>query len=325
MTSLTLPARVEAHSNLRPLNILRDLPHVADLIELCFSNSMDGEGRNYIRDMRRAGQDVNFLHWATRVGESASLPLSGYIWEENGRIIGNTSLVPFRHNKQRIYMIANVAVHPDYRRRGIARALTEHAMIHAWQKRADALWLHARADNPGAIKLYSDLGFVERACRTTWTAPGDPSASNLQTDLTIMPRHPQHWLLQQDWLSRFYPDELAWHRPWNFSALRPGFWNWLYLLFVDINIRQWAAVKGEQLEAILAWIPSIRDESLFAAIGPESNPQALTVLLLQARRVLSNRPYISLEYPAGEFDEAIQAAGFKLQRTLIWMRACAAT
>src|SRR3989304_5116538 len=123
MSLLPLAARAEAHPNLRSLNMLRDLPAVADLIELCFSNTMDSEGQRYIQDMRRAGDDKSFLNWANRAAESTSLPLTGYVWEENGRIVGNTSLVPFRHNRTRLYLIANVAVHPDYRRRGIARAL----------------------------------------------------------------------------------------------------------------------------------------------------------------------------------------------------------
>ncbi|MBI2330775.1 MAG: hypothetical protein HYU84_01100 [Chloroflexi bacterium] len=45
-------------------------------------------------------------------------------------------------------------------------------------------------------------------------------------------------------------------------------------------------------------------------------------MLLQARRDLYHSyPHISLDFPAGLFDEAIQAAGFKSQRTLIWMQA----
>ena len=60
-------------------------------------------------------------------------------------------------------LIANVATHPDHRRKGIARTLTEQVMQHARQRGVDALWLHVRADNPGAVQMYSDLGFVERA------------------------------------------------------------------------------------------------------------------------------------------------------------------
>jgi len=295
---------------------------VADLIEICFSNTMDNEGKRYLQDMRRAGSDNSFLHWANRAAETTSLPLSGYVWEENGKIIGNASLVPFRHKKQRIYLIANVAVHPDFRRRGIAHALTERAMQHAREKKVNNIWLHVRDDNPGAVELYTKLGFVERARRTSWQANTDPHTPTLQTDIAITNRNPHDWPTQLNWLTRLYPDLLAWHRNWNFNSLRPGFWNWLYLLFVDINIRQWEAVRKGQIEATLAWIPYGRGESLFAATGKRSDPQALTALLLQARRDLSHfYPNIALEFPAGEFDDAIHAAGFKSVRTLIWMQA----
>ena len=325
MASISIPARGEAHANLRPLNILRDLPHVADLIELCFSSTMDSEGQQYIKDMRRAGHDNSYLQWISRTAETTSLPLTGYVWEEDGKIVGNASLIPFKHKKQRVYLIANVAVNPDFRRRGIARALTERAMIHAREKKADSVWLHVRDDNPGAVKLYTDLGFVERARRTSWQSSGDATAPQLQTDISVTKRHSRWWFTQQNWLSRLYPDHLAWHRNWGFNALRPGLWNWFYLLFVDMNIRQWAAEKGEKLEAALSWVPSGRAESIFIAAGPRSDPDAVTALLLHIRRVLFYNRYLSLEFPSGEFDQAIQKAGFKSMRTLIWMEAGKAT
>jgi ribosomal protein S18 acetylase RimI-like enzyme len=325
MASITLPARPGQQPNLRALNIFRDLPAVADLIELCFSGTMDGEGRRYVQDMRRAGRDSSFLDWANHAAESTSLPLSGYVWEESGKIVGNTSLVPFRYRRQRIYLIANVAVHPDFRRKGIARLLTEHALLHAREKKADAIWLHVRADNPGAVKLYADLGFVVRARRTTWQAAGEAGTSRTQSEIAIKGRHPSYWPIQQRWLSRLYPDLLAWHRGWSFNALRPGLWKWLYLLFVDMNIHQWAAVRGSRLEAVLAWIPSGRGDALFAAAGEESDPEALTLLLSNARHTLAHQQQLSLEFPAGEFDSAIQAAGFEPQRTLIWMQSGEAT
>ncbi|MBV5337345.1 MAG: hypothetical protein J0653_05120, partial [Deltaproteobacteria bacterium] len=86
MSSITIPARAQAHPNLRPLNVLRDLSAVADLIETCFSNTMDSDGRQYVQDMRRAGKDNSFMKWANHAVETTSLPLSGYVWEENGRI-----------------------------------------------------------------------------------------------------------------------------------------------------------------------------------------------------------------------------------------------
>lgn len=314
---------------MRPLNVLWDLSAVADLIETCFSSTMDSDGRQYVQDMRRAGKDNSFLKWAHHAVETTSLPLSGYVWEENGRIIGNASLIPFRHNKQRTYLIANIAVYPDHRRKGIAFSLTRRAIQHAHEKNVDNIWLHVRDDNPGAIDLYKKLGFVERARRTSWQAHTDPHAPTLQTGFVITGRKPNDWQTQLNWLSRLYPVQLAWHRNWTFASLRPGLRNWLYLLFVDLNIRQWAAVKKDNsptglcpMEAALAWIPSGRDEALFAATGEGSNPEALTALLLQARRELAHfYPNIALDFPAGEFDNAIQSAGFKPLRTLIWMQA----
>ncbi|MBP6179572.1 MAG: GNAT family N-acetyltransferase [Anaerolineales bacterium] len=322
MSSITLSARTETHPNLRPLSILRDLPAVADLIEICFSSTMDSDGKRYVQDMRRAGTDNSFANWASRAVETTSLPLSGYVWEQNGKIIGNASLVPFRHNKQRIYLVANIAVHPDHRRQGIAHTLTQRAMQHAREKKADGIWLHVREDNPGAIDLYTKLGFVERARRTTWQAHTDSHAPNLQTDIKVTGRRSNDWQTQWLWLSKYYPELLSWHRKWNFNFLRPGFLNWMYLLFVDINVRQWTGLRKDQMEAALAWIPYGGGEALFAAAGERSDPDALTALLLHARRELAHfYPNITLEFPAGEFSNAIQAAGFKPLRTLIWMQA----
>lgn len=322
MASITVPARAETHPNLRPLNVFRDLPTVADLIELCFSQTMDNEGKRYLQDMRRAGDDNSFLRWANRAAETTSLPLTGYIWEEGGRIVGNASLVPFRQGRQRIYLIANVAVHPQYRSRGIARRLTERALKHARDKKTDLIWLHVRDDNPQAVELYKSLGFKERARRTTWQAATDAHVSLPRSDIAIIPRHPRFWPAQQAWLASLYPDFLAWHRNVNFELLRPGLWNWFYLLFVEMNIRQWAAVNGENLQAALAWIPYGRGEALFGAIDEASDPQALTKILLQARSDLyGSHATVQMEFPSGKFDEAIRTAGFQALRTLIWMQA----
>ncbi len=322
MSSITVSAPEKHHPNMRPLSIFRDLPPVADLIEQCFSATMDNDGRRYIQDMRRAGSDNSFLKWANRVADSTSLPLTGYVWEEDHHIVGNVSLVPFKRNKHRLYLIANVAVHPEYRRRGIARALTLRAMQHAREKKVDDLWLHVRADNPDAIQLYQSLGFVERARRTQWQAITSQQVEMIKSDITVTGRHPRYWTAQSQWLARLYPDHLGWHANWNVSTLKPGLANWFYNLMMDLNIRQWAALRGSSLLATLSWIPSGRGEGLFAAAGEGSDPEALTVLLIQARRELAHSyPYIVLDFPASSFDAAIEAAGFKTRRTLIWMQA----
>ena len=323
MSSITIPAQTKDHPHLRPLNVLRDLSAVADLIELCFSPTMDNDGQRYLSDMRRASRDDSFLRWASRMSETASMPLMGYVWEQDGRIVGNSSLIPFRDKGKRIYLIANVATHPDYRRRGIGRALTERVMKQARDNKASAIWLHVRDDNPGAIKLYQDLGFQEIARRTTWQGSPDHRLSVPENKIQIVSRHSRFWPLQQEWLRRLYPKDLSWYQSWNTSALRPGLWNLLYLLFIDFSVKQWAAVRNDELLATLTWMPhGGRSESLYAATGsPSTSREALTSLLIHARRTITYPPYLTLDYPADEMTEAILNAGFTPRRTLLWMRA----
>ena len=323
MSSITIPVKTQDHPHLRPLNVLRDLSAVADLIELCFSPTMDNDGQRYLSDMRRASRDDSFLRWASRMSETASMPLMGYVWEQDGRIIGNASLIPFRDRGKRIFLIANVATHPDYRRHGIGRALTERVMKQARDKKASAIWLHVRDDNPGAIRLYQDLGFQEIARRTTWQGIPDHRLSIPDNEIQIVARHPRFWPLQQNWLGRLYPKDLAWYQSWNTNALRPGLWNWFYLLFIDFSIKQWAAVRNDELLATLTWLPhGGRSESLYAGTSPgDAGRGALTALLIHARRTITYPPYLTLDYPANEMVEAILAAGFSPRRTLLWMRA----
>lgn len=333
MTSVPLPAHSPASGYVRPLNILRDLPRVADLIELCFASSMDSEGQSYIRQMRRASRDASFMRWAGNAVESASLPLSGFVWEQEGRIIGNASLVPFRHKGKRIYLIANVATHPEHRRRGIARVLTEQAMLHARQRNADELWLHVRADNPGAVQMYSDLGFTERAQRTTWRAGKDGSLTPAPSPRSghapglpaIIKRHSRFWPQQLTWLDQLHPEELGWYRSQNWNSLKPGWWNWFYRLFIEFDQQQWAVQNHAGLQGVLAWLPSMRNTPLWLACDPNADSESITLLLSKALRDLGFRQNITLEHPAGLQEHAIQTAGFTVSRTLIWMRAKGAT
>lgn len=324
MTSISLPAPSES-GRLRPLNILRDLPRVADLIELCFASNMDSDGRSYVREMRRAGNEPPLLKWANLALEGASIPLAGVVWEQDGQIVGNASLMPFRRKGVHYFLLANVATHPDYRGRGIARALTEQALQIAYQRGADQIWLHVRADNPSAIKIYTELGFEERARRILWRVPSDSPPPPPQPPdpglLAITRRDSRFWPQQRVWLEQSHPEELAWYRAWDWNILQPGLWNWLYRLFVEFDLRQWAALTGNHLQATLAWTPSYRSDLLWLACGPESDPQAVTALLHHARRELGYRRSLWLEHPANVQHEAIQAAGFFPQRTLIWMRA----
>ncbi len=57
--------------------------------------------------------------------------------------------------------VMNVAVHPDYRRRGIAQALIQKLSGELKAKGVTCLSLEVRASNDPAIALYTALGFAQ--------------------------------------------------------------------------------------------------------------------------------------------------------------------
>ena len=62
----------------------------------------------------------------------------------------------------------NIAVHPDHRRCGIAKALIE-ALIQGLKERGSrCLTLEVRASNTPAISLYTELGFLEAGRRKNY-------------------------------------------------------------------------------------------------------------------------------------------------------------
>ena len=60
--------------------------------------------------------------------------------------------------------ITNVAVHPDYRRRGLGRTAVKALLQYAREHDFFEISLEVRASNRAAIALYEDLGFS--ACGT---------------------------------------------------------------------------------------------------------------------------------------------------------------
>jgi len=140
---------------LRPLDPRRDFPEIVDLIALGFREEMDPLGQKLLAQMRRrAGYGIfSQILWG------GPLNLEGFVWEEEGRIVGNLSLrraLP-AWNEGRI--IGNVVVHPEYRGRGIARALMQAAEATSRTEGARWMGLEVRADNDVARTLYMHMGF----------------------------------------------------------------------------------------------------------------------------------------------------------------------
>ncbi|MGH2581278.1 MAG: GNAT family N-acetyltransferase [Anaerolineales bacterium] len=304
-------------ANLRPFDMRRDLLSVADLVELCFASSLDADGRLYVRQMRQAARGGPLLDLAA----AGPGPMSGYVWQENGKVVGNLSLIPHGYGNRKIMLIANVAVHPEQRRRGIARALTEAALDNLLTNGKDEIWLQVDENNPAAVTLYRNMGFVERTRRTSWRVyPQIGAGSTPAAKTKVRKRHTSDWARQSAWLQSTYPRDLRWQIPLDPVLLQPGWRGSVERALSTRQVRQWSAEEGGELLAALSWQSSTLDaDRLWLAAAKENEGKGIAALMRQIHNTMKPTRKLALNYPARRAEDALRAAGFKSARTLIWM------
>lgn len=84
--------------------------------------------------------------------------MRGYIWEVDGQAVGLVNASPMGLDSQ-TWVIGNVAVLPEHRRKGIAQRLIQATVDLARQHHIKNVVLEVIADNLPAVKLYENKGF----------------------------------------------------------------------------------------------------------------------------------------------------------------------
>lgn len=309
--------------HIRSLDITRDLNAVADLIEMCFPIHKDRDGQTYLRQMRKTARDMQFVRWLSTMTELSGDRIAGFVWEEDSQILGNISLVPFKENRRPIHMIANVAVRPEYRRQGIARALTVQAMDFLRRKHEKRIWLQVRSDDGGAQELYRSVGFVDRLKRTTWRVrPLDvrmPKDARKE-QIIVRKRRESDWAEQSAWLMTQYPPLMRWYLPVNFHHFETGPIQEVKNFLDGISLKHWAIERNGKCQATLSWQRTVTyANNLWLAMSPEADGELLTSGLPEIVRNFKRRHPLSLDIEYGDYVEELTAMGFKIYRTLIWM------
>lgn len=145
-------------TGLRPFDISRDLRPVAELIALAFSAELDDRGNAALREMRLMSHFSSFLGLVNSNSGELNDLLNGFVWVESGRVVGNVTVQRADRIGSR-WQIANVAVAPSHRGRGISRRLMEAALDHAVAGGGQWVVLQVYARNEVARRLYDSLGF----------------------------------------------------------------------------------------------------------------------------------------------------------------------
>ena len=114
---------------------INDLPSISQIEKLCFVKPYKDEELIY---------------------ELKENPVSLYlVYEIDNQIVGFIDFwITFDSST-----IAQIAVHPSFRRRGIALALLNEALNECVAKKANTMTLEVRVGNTAAIGLYEKFGF----------------------------------------------------------------------------------------------------------------------------------------------------------------------
>lgn len=179
MVATTVSKPKVAFRGIRPFSARSDLYGVARLLEEAFRGEHNFPFANFPL-MREIGIVLWTLNYAPTFPET----FEGFVWIEDGKIVGNATLTAdlVRGNR---YYVSNVAVKREYQRRGIARELMRASLEHIRRQHASSVLLNVRPQNEGAITLYQDLGFKKLEMRGQWTLATLPLRFPPANDTTL--------------------------------------------------------------------------------------------------------------------------------------------
>ena len=319
MTAAAIARRPSARRGLMPVRSLRDMAPLADLMEAAFGGDVDPEGQRLIREMRSYGR-AGILGWLVGrfVLPPAAYPM-GYVWYEDGRLVGNASVLPVESGGGR-WVLANVAVQAEYRRRGIAREMVRSCLELARRRRGAEMVLQVDTQNEGALQLYRDLGFRHLTDRTTYRRPSNALVpENLDFGLA-RERRPEEWREQYRLALEGYPEGVVWPFPVRAEFFRgPAMGG----LVVPGPFRHWVWPEGPMIVGSLTarpdWDRSVWRLVLLSARSHRGQVEA--GLISSALDYLGSEAAVVLDYTAATARPALESLGFHAERNLTWMGA----
>jgi ribosomal protein S18 acetylase RimI-like enzyme len=336
-TSMVVTAAAEpsqlSQGRLRPLDPLRDLSTVVDLISEAFAQELDERSRAALRELRWMARLSPLVWWLMQADPTFSENLQGFVWEEpcSGRktwqIVGNVSLSRAPGNRQR-RIISNVVVQDQFRGRGLGRKLTEAAIAEARDLGARGVVLQVYQDNRPALRLYTDLGFQEATGETDLQLDVVESVAFLDAPgyrlrpWQLADGQPVYALAQQ-----VTPKVRQWMRPVKGSEYHLSWWTRLGQTIANLlagrRVYRLVALREEQRVAVMTVTAAFRRGShrLSLLVHPGHAGQVESALVSRALHMLAALPAGPVEATV-DMDHAaalkvLRDYGFQEGRTLL--------
>lgn len=182
--------QADQYFGLRSMDPMQDLRGVADLIEEAFASDLDQSGQNALQELRWLSRLKPLLWWMIYTNPEHTDFLSGFVWEEDRKIVGNITVNRHKSNSRR-WLISNLAVSKDYRGRGISRSLMDAGLELVRECNGASISLQVRADNEPAKQLYHSFNFKKITATTYLWADRVPPVEivPIPHNLTLRPRN----------------------------------------------------------------------------------------------------------------------------------------
>jgi len=321
-----------ADDGLRPVNLRTDLRPLADLIELVFADSMDSAGRSAIREMRYLSHLGYGLKLLARLNDLALGISLGFVYVLDGKLVGNVSLYPAQYPKEmgETWILANVAVHPDYRRRGIAGSLVEACLDMVRRRACARVILQVNFDNVPAQRLYERHGFIyERAWRI-WRRSGFVgSVAAAAPGLPVAQSNGNEWAAELALAQLARPNRrggIGWLKPVHRAAFYRPWWRRL-LYLISLSGAERLIIRDETRRAILAscWLERAMGFSSvrgWLLVSPQVDQRAYAEALLDYVVSRDERSTIHFEHPQDDAiaNDLFKRHQFRVDRELWHMR-----
>jgi ribosomal protein S18 acetylase RimI-like enzyme len=305
----------------------RDLKAIAELVELCFGKQLDRGDLAAVREMKTIAS-LGPLLWLLGAFDTAGLGL-GYVWVADGQVVGNVSTYRAGSDLSGLgmgWLVANVAVHPDQRRRGIARALVEAALDLSVRRGGRWAVLQLEHDNDGARALYEDLGFEEVGRLTQWVRAGVSQSDQLylETKFPARRRRVSEWEIEMALAARDRQGGLTWARPLEKSHFRRGRLSQAWDALDGKHWARWVRDGGAGLLGSL-WVETVAfgNPRLTLFLDPSVNQAEVGLeLVREGLKGLDGKRHVRLEASDRDpaFARGLEAMGFRVKRTLAQMR-----
>ncbi|MFQ5812071.1 MAG: GNAT family N-acetyltransferase, partial [Anaerolineae bacterium] len=305
-------------SGLRPVEPSRDMGQIAALIEEAFAGKLTGQSREALRELKIMSHFGPFLWLLDRISPGFHETFRGFVWVEEGRIVGNVNVSRAAPYSLR-WLISNVAVRPDHQGRGIARHLVQAALDLSREHGGKWAVLQVHTDNIPAHGLYQHLGFEQVAAETELRLETVKPVA-VTEDCALRRRNYSEWRKEYGLALAATSKEAQWLRPvrdYHFMiGLDQRLSKWLSNLVAGREEHRLAVEEGGRFIATLTVLASRwrGEHSLELMVHPDHRGQLEEMLVTKALSILGSYPKrgVAVSHPADhkEAIEALKLRGF---------------